>query len=138
MNTFTYSKSGLQLTASFESCKLTAYRDSGGVLTVGWGHTGPDVYEGMTITQDNAMRLLIADIGYAERTVNMLVTYPALTQGEYDALVDFVFNVGATASAHSTLLRELNVGNIQAAADESEAWDHVAGGCSRTTTQAAG
>ena len=124
VNNLSYSKSGLALTEQFEGLRLTAYQDSVGVWTIGYGHTGSDVHPGLTITQIEAEALLLNDVGNAARAVNQLVTAP-LTQNEFDALVDFVFNLGATAFANSTLLRDLNAGNFAAAAGEFQKWDHA-------------
>lgn len=121
-----YSKIGLALTERFEGCRLEAYRDVAGVLTIGYGHTGPDVYEGQTCTQQQAMAWLILDTHAAVQTVNDLVQIQ-LTQPEFDACCDFVFNVGATAFARSTMLRLLNAGDIQGAAGQFALWDHAGG-----------
>jgi lysozyme len=121
-----YSKSGLQLTERFESCKLTAYQDTGGVWTIGWGHTGPEVVAGLTITQEQADAWLADDTEYAVDAVNYLVTVP-LTQAEFDALVDFVYNVGRANFFKSTLLAKLNAQDYAGAAAEFDRWDHVGG-----------
>jgi lysozyme len=122
----TYSKDGLALTESFEGCRLTAYRDSVGVLTIGYGHTGPDVQEGMTITQARAEELLLADVAKATAAVNAHVKV-TITQDEFDALVDFAFNAGCAAFEGSTMLRDINAGNFMAAAEQFERWDHAGG-----------
>jgi lysozyme len=124
--TMQYSKSGLQLTERFEGCRLVAYQDQGGVWTVGYGHTGPDVYPGMVITQEQAQALLEQDIQRAVDTVNRLVSVP-ITQGEFDALVDFVFNLGAGAFMASTLLRDVEAQDWAAAAAQFSRWDHCGG-----------
>ncbi len=121
-----YSKSGLQLTGSFEGCRLTAYQDVKGVWTIGVGHTGPDVYEGLIITQDQADAWLLQDVQNAVNHVNSLVTVQ-LTQPEFDALVDFCFNVGCGAFAGSTMLKLLNAGDYAGAADQFERWDKSGG-----------
>jgi lysozyme len=126
VNNLTYSKNGLALTEQFEGLRLTAYQDPVGVWTIGYGHTGPDVYPGLTITQNEATSLLLRDVGTAEGCVNRLVTVP-LNQDEFDALVDFVFNLGPTAFAGSTLLRDLNAGNFAGALGEFDKWDHAGG-----------
>ena len=127
MNELVYSKRGLALTESFEGLRLTAYRDVKGVLTIGYGHTGPDVSVGLTISAEDAERLLLRDVQHASDIVNRLVTLPALTQDEFDALVDFAFNAGCGALAGSTLLRDLNAGDLAGAAAQFEAWDHASG-----------
>lgn len=121
-----YSQSGLKLTEGFESCRLTAYQDIRGVWTIGWGHTGSDVVPGLTITQAQADALLLHDVQNAVNHVNHLVIVP-LTQGEFDSLVDFAFNVGCGAFAGSTLLKLLNSGNYAGAAAQFDLWDHAAG-----------
>ena len=126
VNSYIYSKDGLSLTERFEGCVLTAYRDQVGVLTIGYGHTGPDVHEGLTIAQAQAEALLAKDVQNAAACVNRAVTI-ALTQHEFDALVDFVFNLGAGAFEGSTLLKELNANDMTAAASQFERWDRAGG-----------
>ena len=121
----TYSKAGEQLTERFEGCRLQAYADTGGVWTIGYGHTH-GVMEGMTCTREQALAWLEQDTREAAAAVNHLVTVP-LKQAEFDALVDFVFNLGVGAFARSTLLRDLNTGNLGAAAAQFPLWDHDAG-----------
>ena len=125
-NNLTYSGDGLSLTEQFEGCSLTAYQDQVGVWTIGYGHTGPDVSPGLTITQDQAQAMLAHDVGRAAACVNNLVAVE-LTQNEFDALVDFVFNLGAGAFTSSTLLRDLNAGDFAGAAAQFEVWDHAGG-----------
>jgi lysozyme len=125
-NNLTYSNNGLALTERFEGCELTAYQDQVGVWTIGYGHTGPDVVTGLTITPDQAQDLLAQDVAGAAACVNNVVTI-ALSQNEFDALVDFVFNLGKGAFEGSTLLRVLNSGDIAAAAAQFDQWDHAGG-----------
>ena len=125
-NSLTYSGNGLALTEQFEACRLTAYQDQVGVWTIGYGHTGPDVTPKLTITQGQAETLLAHDVGRAADCVNKAVTIE-LTQNEFDALVDFVFNVGTGAFTGSTLLRVLNAGDLDAAASQFDLWDHAGG-----------
>lgn len=120
-----YSKSGIALTESFEGVRLTAYQDSGGVWTIGYGHT-QGVKEGDTCTPLLAETYLLLDVHTAVNTVNEAVVGP-LTQPEFDALVDFVFNCGAGNFLSSTLLKLLNAGNLAGAAAEFEKWDHAGG-----------
>lgn len=121
-----YSKSGLQLTERFEGLRLEAYKDMVGVWTIGYGHTGPDVVEGLTISQERAEALLAQDTQAAANAVNALVKV-SLTQGEFDALVDFVYNLGQGNFAASTMLRRLNEGDYSAAAEQFDVWDHAGG-----------
>ncbi|HTW50156.1 MAG TPA: lysozyme [Acidobacteriaceae bacterium] len=126
VNDLIYSGNGLSLTEQFEGCELTAYQDQVGVWTIGYGHTGPDVVAGLTITQDQAQALLAQDVQSAAACVNNSVTVQ-LSQDEFDALVDFVFNLGVGAFEGSTLLRDLNAANFTAAAAEFDLWDHAGG-----------
>ena len=124
MNNLAYSNKGLALTEQCEGLRLTAYQDSVGVWTIGYGHTGADVHPGLTITQQQASALLLKDVASAVATVNRLVKV-ALTQNQFDALVDFVFNAGAGNFASSTLLRVLNTGDYAAAAAQFPRWVHA-------------
>ena len=124
--TMVYSKTGEQLTEGFESCRLTAYQDVKGIWTIGWGHVGAEVVEGYTITQVQADMQLLVDTHNAQNAVNELVTV-TLTQGEFDALVDFCFNCGVGAFRGSTMLQLLNAGMIAQAALEFAKWDHASG-----------
>jgi len=123
---FAYSDTGLALTKSFEGLQLSAYPDQGGVWTVGYGHTGPDVHAGLTITRQQADMFLHADLAAAVSCVNRLVTAD-IAQNQFDALVDFAFNLGCASLARSTLLRYVNAGDFPAAAAQFPLWDHVHG-----------
>ena len=116
---------GEKLTESFEGCRLTAYQDVGGVWTIGYGHT-KDVKEGDIISLYQAEQFLISDIGWAENVVNDLVTVP-LNQDEFNALVDFVFNLGEGNFEKSTLVKLLNNSDYQGATDEFIKWDRAGG-----------
>ena len=126
MQAFTYSDAGIALTKGFEGLRLTAYRDCGGVLTIGYGHTGPDVVEGMTIDEAEAEALLRADMQSAVDCVNRGVT-AAIAQNQFDALVDFCFNVGCGAFLNSTLLRKVNATDFAGAAAQFALWVHAGG-----------
>lgn len=121
-----YSKTGLALTQRFESCKLIAYQDERGVWTIGWGHTGTNVSAGDTITQEQADALLAQDTFTAQECVSRLVR-KKLNQEEFDALVDFVFNIGCGAFLRSTMLCLLNDGDMQVAAKQFDEWDWAGG-----------
>lgn len=116
------SESGVALLKRFEGLELEAYQDIAGVWTIGYGHTGPDVTPGMRITEREAEALLRRDLKSREDAVSRLVTVP-LNQNEFDALVSFVYNVGAEAFRRSTALRRLNRGARLAAADAMTWWN---------------
>lgn len=109
-------EAGIRLIMDFEKLEIRAYKDVGGVLTVGVGHTGPDVVEGMTVSPKEAMELLAADLERFEECVNRHVTRD-LNENEFSALVSFSFNVGRAAFAASSMLSLVNQG-----LDPSAAW----------------
>jgi lysozyme len=125
MNNMQYSLKGLALTEEFEGLKLTAYQDQVGVWTNGYGNTH-NVVPGSTITLEKAKVDLMNNVQGAVYVVNKVVTVP-LTQGQFDACVDFVFNLGSGAFQSSTLLRELNAGNYSAASGQFPLWNHAGG-----------
>ncbi len=123
---FKYSEKGLALTKSFEGLRLEAYQDCGGVWTVGYGHTGAGVVEGMTINEAEAEVLLLADLEDAVACVNRKVTV-GISQNQFDAMVDFCFNAGRGHFLQSTLLRKVNAGDFAGAAAQFGLWVHAGG-----------
>ncbi|MBE8918609.1 lysozyme [Enterobacter kobei] len=124
------SDKGISLIKQFEGCKLTAYQDSVGVLTIGYGWTQPvygkPIRAGMTIKQETAERLLKTGLVSYESDVSRLVKV-GLTQGQFDALVSFTYNLGSRSLSTSTLLRKLNAGDYAGAADEFLRWNKAGG-----------
>jgi len=116
-----YSNQGIALTKQFESCSLTAYKDGGGVWTIGYGHT-KGVKQGQTCTQQQADAWLAEDVASAVSAVNSMVRVP-LTQGQFDALVDFAYNCGNEALQYSTLLRKLNGRDYSGAQEQFARWN---------------
>ena len=117
------SRNGIELIKRFEGCKLTAYKCPAGVLTIGYGHTGDDVTEGLTISQEDANDLLFDDVLCFENGVNNLVEGLDLSQGMFDALVCFAYNVGLTNLKKSTLLKLLKDGKVLEASEEFKKWN---------------
>jgi lysozyme len=107
---------------SAEGCVLRAYRDPTGVWTVGYGHTGPDVHAGMEITQAQADAWRAADMARAAAFVDAHVRVP-LTDNQFSALAEFVFNAGVGNFLGSTLLRKLNAKNYDAVPGELMKWN---------------
>ncbi|EMG9773922.1 lysozyme [Klebsiella aerogenes] len=124
------SEKGTALIKQFEGCKLTAYQDSVGVWTIGYGWTQPvdgkPIRAGMTIKQETAERLLKTGLVSYESDVSRLIKV-SLTQGQFDALVSFTYNLGARSLSTSTLLRKLNAGDYAGAADEFLRWNKAGG-----------
>jgi lysozyme len=101
------SDKGLALIKSFEGCYLEAYLCPAGKWTIGFGHTD-GVHKGMSITTEEADRLLIRDVVWAEDVVDRHVPKSVpLSQHQFDALVSWVFNLGEGNFAKSTLLKEI-------------------------------
>lgn len=130
----TVSQAGLLFIERNEGCELEPYNDGAGNATIGVGHlihlgpvTAADAahYRGFTRTQ--ALQLLEHDAAYAVHAVQQLVKVH-LTQPQFDALVDFVFNVGAGAFASSTLLRLLNTGGYGSVPGQLALWTHDSNG----------
>jgi lysozyme len=127
------SRAGAELIAQFEGFVATPYDDAAGHATIGFGHllhhgrvTSADRTRWGSISRERGLALLAEDARDAERAVEQAVRVP-LTQQQLDALVSFVFNVGAGAFRSSTLLRRLNAGDRQAAADELLRWSRAGG-----------
>ena len=91
----------------FEGCRLFAYRDSAGILTIGYGHTR-NVTAGKAITQKQADELFNDDMAAVEKQVESLGL--TLTQGQFNALCSFVFNLGIGNLKASTLLKLIKAG----------------------------
>ena len=116
----------MDLENEFEGCRLSAYLDEGGVPTIGYGHTGPEMHLGLVWTQAQADEQLAKDKARAQAVIDALVT-DHLNADEDLAVRDLIFNIGPGNFAHSTLLRKLNAGDLNGAAAEFDKWDHVAG-----------
>lgn len=118
---FQYSERGLDLTREFEGCRLQAYQDTGLVWTIGYGHT-KGVKSGDECDMKQAVQWLREDVQEAVDAVNRLVKVK-INQAQFDALVDFVFNLGAGAFAKSTLLRMLNAYDYVGATAQFARWN---------------
>jgi lysozyme len=132
------SDEGARLIQHFESCSLVAYPDpgtGGDPWTIGWGHTGTDVFPGYQISQEDADRMFREDIFAFVKDVNDLLDGVYATQNEFDALVSFAYNVGADIDADtvaeglgdSTLLKKFFDGDIDGAANEFPKWNKAGG-----------
>ncbi|WP_348922112.1 lysozyme [Enterococcus rotai] len=112
----TISQKGILLIKKFEGLRLTAYQDSAGIWTIGYGHT-KDVYAGMSITEAKAEAFLKEDMLTHASGISKYVTVQ-LNQNQFDALASFHFNLGPNILYNSTLLSYLNSKQWQAAATE--------------------
>ncbi|HFO0262112.1 MULTISPECIES: lysozyme [Serratia] len=124
------SDDGMALIKRFEGLRLQAYQDSVGVWTIGYGWTQPvagrKVGAGMAIDAATAERLLVCGVAQFEQGVERRVAV-TITQGQFDALVSFAYNLGLRALEKSTLLRRLNAGDRQGAADQFDRWVNAGG-----------
>lgn len=115
---------GIKSLKELEGFRKDAYKDTGGVWTIGYGTimlNGKPVEQGMSITDPEAEVALQADLAWAQTAVNQLVRVP-LKQSMYDALVSFVYNVGMNAFSKSTMLRKLNLKDYAGASKEFSRW----------------
>jgi lysozyme len=119
------SVAGLELIKRAEGFRSRVYFDVEGFPTIGYGHrlVHPETFP-KGIDEAQAAALLTLDVRDAEAAVRRLVHVP-LTPGQFDALVDFVYNLGQHRLAQSTLLGDLNAGRYAAAAEELVRWDHA-------------
>jgi len=117
------SAKGIALIKHAEGFAPTPYFCPARKRTIGYGHVIlPGEEFPSHITEDEATDLLIKDLAERfEPVVNKLVTVD-LTQGQFDALAAFVFNVGAKDFKSSTLLKKLNDGDYEGAANEFGRW----------------
>ncbi len=127
------SRQGFEFIKRWEGLRLKSYKDLGGVYTIGYGHTrraGP----GQVISKQLAEDLLLEDIWYFEVGVRDLVKVP-ISQFQFDALVSFAFNVGLDRDADtkaeglgdSTLLKKLNLKDVEGAGAEFLKWNKAGG-----------
>ena len=107
-----------------EGLRLKAYRDDGGIWTIGYGHTGPEVNSKLEITAEFAEQLLVRDIAWATDTVRRAVRV-TLTEEQRAALISLTFNIGSGGFLSSTVLRRLNAGNYEGAADAILMWNKI-------------
>lgn len=115
---------GLQLIKEKEGWFPKAYLDPVGVWTIGWGTTGEDAVPGREITKAEGEAFLRRDMRSAEDDVKRLVKVK-LTQNQFDAMVSFVYNLGAGNLGKSTLLKLLNQGNYEGAAAQFQYYNNA-------------
>ena len=124
MNT---SQAGIDLIKSFEGLVLKAAPCPAGIPTVGYGHTGPEVYNGLRITAEFAEDLLHQDLARFERGVDRLIAGVPTTQAQFDSFVSLAFNIGLGGFQRSSVLRHHRAGNKLRAAASFMLWVKAAG-----------
>ncbi len=117
-----YKVKNIDLIKRHEGLRLKAYLPTpNDKWTIGWGHT-KTAYEGMVIDEARAEQLLRSDILWVESAINSSVTKP-ITQNQFDALASLIYNIGATNFRRSSVLRKLNEGDYQGAANAFLMWN---------------
>lgn len=115
------SDNGLDLLILREGARNEAYLDSVGVWTIGIGHTGTEVHQGLMWSYQQIKEAFARDVARFEKAVNDSV-HQILTQYQFDALVSFAFNIGVMGVMNSWVVREINNGNWAAAAASFDNW----------------
>lgn len=120
----------VELIKKFEGLRLTSYRDAVGVWTIGYGHTSaagrPLVLAKMVITEAEADEILLRDLLKVRADVEAIVDVP-LNDNQFGALVSFVFNLGLSRLAGSTLLRLVNARAFEAVPAQFARWKYAGG-----------
>lgn len=114
---------GLQIIKDSETLRLKAYLCPAGKWTIGYGHTGPDVHEGLVITEAEANELLKQDVKFVEDNLNLILPDGTLTHNQFSALVSLVFNIGLGNFVNSTLFKRIKAEALTAAAAEFPKWN---------------
>ena len=119
------SQEGISLIKSFEGCELSAYRCSADVPTIGYGHTA-GVSDGDTCTLEEAEEMLSDDLVEFENYVKKYVETD-LEQNQFDSLVAWGYNLGPKNLSESTMLKELNAGNLEEVPRQMKRWNRAGG-----------
>lgn len=113
---------GVELIKHFEGLRLEAYMCPARRLTIGYGHTGRDVFPGQKITEEKAGTLLHEDLLMFEKGVYNVLEGIALNSDRFSALVSFAYNMGLGALSSSTLLRKIKSGDMSAVPVQLMRW----------------
>ena len=120
-------QAGIDLIKHYEGCRLTAYRCPAGILTIGFGHTGPDVRSGQVITEEQAEALLRQDLGKFEEGVSHSLGDAITTESQFSAMVCLAFNIGLGAFKSSSVLRYHRDNKPNSAAQSFLMWNKGGG-----------
>lgn len=123
--TYDISENGYAIIREFEGFRNKAYKDTGGVWTIGYGTikypNGISVKSGDTCTQKQAEEWLKSDCKWVDACLDKMIKV-SIRQNQFDALASFVYNIGETAFKNSTLLTLLNKGDYIGAANQLDRW----------------
>ena len=123
---YSINKDGLELIKWFEGLSLKAYKCPANVWTIGYGHTGFDVSEGMLISTERAEELLKQDLEKFENIVNRGLKVE-VTENQFSALVSLCYNIGGGAFLKSTALRKVNLLDFDGAVEGIKMWNKAGG-----------
>lgn len=116
-------EAGKDIIKFYESLRLKTYLDTGKILSIGYGHTGPEVKMGMVISQKEAIEIFDKDISKFQEGVKKLIKSKATTtQNQFSAMVSLAFNIGLGAFSRSSVLRFHNLGQYEKAANSFGLW----------------
>ena len=119
----------IDLIKLFEGFRAEAYKCPAGIWTIGYGTIqidGQPVREGMTISREQALQYAQQEVNKLTRQIHTIVAVP-LNDNQLNALVDFAYNLGFNALKTSTLIRKLNAGDYNGAADQFDRWVYAGG-----------
>lgn len=116
-------QAGIDLVKRFEGCRLVAYQDGNGIWSIGYGHTGPEVHEGMTCTQEQADAWLAAQVDENEGYVRQ--ECPSATPAQYAAMTSLCYNIGIGNFRGSSVRRFHNDSQFAQAADSFKLWNRI-------------
>lgn len=126
ITTMTVSAAGLIGIVGYEGYSATAYKDTGGILTVGFGHTGKEVKPSTRTTVTEAMKTLGRDVGRTEKALQTCLGDDVmLTQHEWDAYTSLAYNVGTGAVCRSSIKKKLQAKQYAAACKTILSFDKV-------------
>lgn len=118
---------GVELIKDFESCKLVAYQDGNGIWTIGWGHTGPEVVEGLVWSQDKADMQFLADLAQRAETPVGAYIYTPLTDNQFAAFCSLCYNIGSGNFHNSTAAKYANAGRLTDVPTGIAMWNKING-----------
>lgn len=118
----------LKLIRDSEGCKLTAYQDSGGVWTIGWGYTGDTVKDKLVWTQEKADEcLLVVAMKSLDYALKISPNLKTASPSKQAAIGDFIYNLGIGAYKSSTLKKKVDEGRWSEAFIEIQRWNKCGG-----------
>jgi len=123
------SGNGASFIAAREGWRPKVYADVAGYMTIGYGHkivAGDGISAATVLTPAQGLALLYRDVKPVETIINNIVRVP-ITQNMFDALASLGFNIGPSALAASTLIKRLNSGDVQGAANAFNDWIYAGG-----------